>query len=461
MADPVTDDGPAQRTQTKTSHGSARTLLVSPPRRTLFESLRHRVRAKILLLLCLMYLITYMDRVNISTAAPFIKSDLGLNNTMLGLALAAFSIPYAFFQIFGGILGDKFGPRKVLTIVGLVWALATLCTGFAVGLVSLFAARLALGFGEGASFPTATTAMAKWLPIERRGFGQGVTHAFARVGNAIAPLAVAGLIALWNWRLAFFVFGVISLLWTIAWAVYYRDRPADHPKMTDEELAELTPDQQRDARPPVPWKKLFVRILPVTFVDFCYGWMLWVYLTWIPSFFHDTYHLELAKFALFSALVLIGGVVGDMVGGIVSDYLLRQTGSLKVARRAVLVVGLLGSFVFIVPTLLIHQLALTTVCLALAFFFLEITNPVLWSIPMDIAPNHAGTAGGLMNTGFGIAGVVSPIIFGHLIDVTHSFVASFTLSAALLLVGGLAALWIDPTKRLPTLDASVEPAKVG
>src|ERR1700754_507880 len=152
MADPVTDDRPAQRTQPKTAHGSARTLRVSAPRRTLFESLRHRVRAKILLLLCLMYLITYMDRVNISTAAPFIKSDLGLNNTKLGLALAAFSIPYAFFQIFGGILGDKFGPRKVLTIVGLVWAIATLCTGFAVGLVSLFAARLALGFGEGASF---------------------------------------------------------------------------------------------------------------------------------------------------------------------------------------------------------------------------------------------------------------------------------------------------------------------
>jgi sugar phosphate permease len=464
MSDPVTGDGPAQQggttTATSGSYGTTRTVRPSAPRRTFLESFRHRVRTKVLVLLCLMYLITYMDRVNISTAAPFIKDDLGLNNTQLGLALAAFSIPYAFFQIFGGILGDKFGPRKVLFIVGLMWALATLCTGFAVGLVSLFAARLALGFGEGASFPTATTAMAKWLPLERRAFGQGITHAFARVGNAIAPLAVAGLIALWNWRLAFFVFGVISLLWAFAWVLYYRDRPADHPKMTDDELAELTTDQQRDARPPVPWKKMFARILPVTFVDFCYGWMLWVYLTWIPSFFHESYGLELKKFALFSALVLIGGVVGDMVGGILSDYLLRRTGSLKIARRAVLVVGLLGSFAFILPTLFIHELALTTVCLGIAFFLLELTNPVIWSIPMDIAPNHAGTAGGLMNTGFGIAGIISPIIFGHLIDVTGSFVASFSLSAALLVVGGLAALWIDPTNRLPDVSVS-EPAKVG
>ena len=347
MADVVSENGPAQRSTTTATasiapDSQARTVRPSPPRPTFLDSFRHRVRTKILVLLCLMYLITYMDRVNISTAAPFIKEDLGLDNTHLGLALAAFSIPYAFFQIFGGILGDKFGPRKVLFAVGVVWALATLFTGFAVGLVSLFAARLALGFGEGASFPTATSAMAKWLPLERRAFGQGITHAFARIGNAIAPLVVAGLIALWNWRLAFFVFGVISLLWAFAWVVLYRDRPADHPKMTEEELAELSTEQQRDARPPVPWKMLFARILPVTFVDFCYGWMLWVYLTWIPSFFHESYGLELNKFALFSALVLVGGVVGDTVGGVLSDYLLRRTGSLKVARRAVLVVGLFG-----------------------------------------------------------------------------------------------------------------------
>ncbi len=430
---------------------TARSVQPPLPRSTLLASLRHRVRTKVLLLLCGMYFITYMDRVNISTAAPFIKSDLGLNDTQLGLALAAFSIPYAFFQIFGGILGDKFGPRKVLTVVGLLWALATVCTGFATGLVTLFAARLGLGFGEGASFPTATHAMSKWLPTDRRAFGQGVTHAASRIGNALAPLAVAGLIALYNWRLAFFVFGALSIFWTIGWVLYYRNRPADHPKMTQAELDELTTDQRRDARPPVPWKQLLARVLPVTFVDFCYGWMLWVYLTWIPSFFHDSYGLNLAKFALFSTLVLIAGVVGDMTGGVLSDALLRRTGSLKIARRGVLVTGLLGSFLFILPILFSHQLVVTTVCLAVAFFLLELTNPVLWSIPMDIAPHHAGTAGGLMNTGFGIAGIVSPILFGLLIDVTGSWVASFALSAALLLVGGLAALLINPTNRLPEL----------
>lgn len=437
-----------------TPAASPTTRTVLPARPTSVLSLRRRVRGKILLLLCAMYFITYIDRVNISTAAPFIRADLHLSHTQLGLALSAFSIPYAFFQIFGGILSDRFGPRKVLTVVGLLWAVATVCTGLSIGLITLFAARLGLGFGEGASFPTATNAMAKWLPQDRKAFGQGITHAFARVGNAIAPVVVAALITAVNWRFSFLLLGALSLVWGVVWLRYYRDRPADHPKITEQELGELTPNQRKDARPPIPWRSLITRILPVTFVDFCYGWMLWVYLTWIPSFFHDSYGLNLDKFALFSALVLVAGVFGDMAGGMVSDALLRRTGSLKIARRAVLVTGLLGSFAFIVPTLLVHQLVVTTICLAMAFFLLELTNPVLWSMPMDMAPNHAGTAGGLMNTGFGVAGIVSPLVFGYLIDVTGQWVVSFGVSALLLLIGGLASMLVDPTKQVtPTATA--------
>jgi MFS family permease len=177
---------------------------------------RGKVRGKVLMMLCAMYFITYVDRVNISTAAPFVKADLGLSNTQFGLVMSAFAVPYAFFQIFGGLLADKFGPRKLLTVVGIVWALATVLTGFAAGMATLFAARLALGFGEGAAFPGATQVMGRWLPVDQRGFGQGITHAFARLGNAVAPLAVAGIIALWNWRAAFWVLGAISLIWTIS-----------------------------------------------------------------------------------------------------------------------------------------------------------------------------------------------------------------------------------------------------
>jgi MFS family permease len=423
------------------------TATATPPRLPLRTELFGRVRGRILLLLCAMYFITYVDRVNISTAAPFLQSELHLSNTQLGMVLSAFSVPYAFFQLFGGWIADRFGPRRVLAVVGLVWGLATIATGFSVGLVSLFAARLALGFGEGASFPTATHAMARWLPADRRGFGQGITHAFSRFGNALAPLGVAALIAAWSWRASFWLIGVVSLVWLVGWIWYFRDSPADHPGVGERERAEV-PAPPRVQRPPVPWPALLRRVLPVTAVDFCYGWTLWVYLTWIPSFFKHAYGLDLADFALFTTLVLIAGVAGDLGGGMITDALLRRTGNLRFARRSVLVTGLLGSFAFIVPTLFVHGVAVVTVCLALAFFLLETTNSVLWSVPMDLAPDHAGTASGLMNTGFGAAGIVSPVVFGLLIDATGSWQVPFAVSAALLLVGALLALRLDPTRRI-------------
>src|SRR2546427_4690771 len=165
--------------------------------------MRHRrlkPTAIVLGLLCLMYLITYVDRVNISTAADAIRRELGLSNTELGILQSAFGYPYLLFQIFGGWIGDRFGPRRTLFLCGLVWASATILTGFSGGLVTLFLCRLLVGVGEGATFPVATRAMQNWTPLGRRGFAQGITHAFARLANAITPPIVAFLIPLVAWR---------------------------------------------------------------------------------------------------------------------------------------------------------------------------------------------------------------------------------------------------------------------
>src|SRR5437867_3493611 len=150
-------------------------------------------------LLCLMYLITYVDRVNIATAASSIRKELALSNTQLGFVLSAFAYPYLLFQVFGGWIGDRFGPRRTLFLCGLVWAAATIMTGLAGGLVSLFLVRMLLGVGEGATFPVATRAMQSWTPVGGRGFAQGLTHSFARLGNAVTPPIVAWLITTINW----------------------------------------------------------------------------------------------------------------------------------------------------------------------------------------------------------------------------------------------------------------------
>src|SRR6202051_1627485 len=178
---------------------------------------RFSVSNTVLLIICLMYLILYVDRVNISTAAPLIKADLNLSNTQLGLAFSAFAYPYALFQLIGGYIGDKLGPRWTLFFSGLIVCAATIATGFVGGLASLFAARLALGIGEGATFPTATRAMAVWTPADRGGFAQGITHSFARIGNALTPPLIAALVVVSSWRASFVILGAVSLVGGLGW----------------------------------------------------------------------------------------------------------------------------------------------------------------------------------------------------------------------------------------------------
>ena len=253
-------------------------------------------------LLCLMYLITYIDRVNIATAASEIRRELSLSNTQLGIIFSAFAYPYLLFQVFGGWVGDRFGPRLTLFVCGVIWAIATIFTGLATSMTTLFLIRVLLGVGEGATFPVATRAMQSWTTAGRRGFAQGITHAFARFGNAVTPPIVAWLIALVTWRGSFVVLGSCSAIWVLAWVIYFRDNPADHKSITREELESLPNRGIRPTvvRPQVPWKRLTRRMLPVTVVYFCYGWTLWLYLNWLPSFFLNEYKLDIRQSALFA-----------------------------------------------------------------------------------------------------------------------------------------------------------------
>jgi MFS family permease len=396
-------------------------------------------------LLCLMYLVLFVNRVSISTAAPLMKKDLSLSNAQLGLVFSAFAIPYAAFQLIGGWIGDRLGARFTLTACCVVVTAATALTGIAGGFASLFALRLLLGLGEGAAFPTATRAMASWTVEGSWGFAQGITHAFARIGNALTPALVAALLVFVSWRVSFVILGSTALIWALVWWWYFRNDPREHPSIREADVAKL-PRLRAGDKPAVPWLRLAAFIWPLTVVDFCYGWTLWLFLSWIPSFFLENYHLDLQASALFSAGVLFAGVVGDSVGGVASDWLLRKTGSLVVARCWLMVAGFLGAFVFLAPVIWIHSLAVAAGGLTLAFFCAELIVAPIWSAPMDMAPRYAGTASGMMNFGFGAAGLISPASFGYLVDRTGSWVAPFIGSVALLLVGAVLAARLRPDR---------------
>ena len=406
-------------------------------------------------LLCVMYLITYVDRVNISTAADSIRRELALSPVQLGFLQSAFGYPYLIFQIFGGWIGDRFGARRTLFLCGLVWATATILTGFAGGLASLFLCRLLVGIGEGATFPVATRAMQNWTPVGRRGFAQGLTHAFARLGNAITPPVVAWLIVAFQWRGSFVTLGVCSLVWVLVWYWYFRDTPADHPSITRAELDTL-PNRGAPAaivRPRVPWVALTRRMAPVTVVYFCYGWTLWLYLTWMPLYFLNEYKFDLKKSALLTSAVYLPGVVGDYLGGVISDRVLHRTGDLLRARRNVVMFGFLGSFVCMVPVFLTHDLIPIILSLGAALFFAEIVIGPMWSIPMDIAGKFSGTAAGMMNTGSALAAILSPITFGYIVGKTGNWQLPFAGSLGFLLLGALLAPTMHPERSFDRPDS--------
>jgi MFS family permease len=420
------------------------------------KHLRLRATTVVLLMLCLMYFITYLDRVNVSTAAAGFGKEFNLSKTEIGLVFSAFAYPYLVFQIIGGWISDKFGAKRTLIYCGVLWAIATILTGFAGGLTSLLLARLLLGLGEGATFPAATSAMSRWIPKENRGFAQGITHAFARIGNAVAPAAVVFVMVKYGWRESFYICGVLSLIWVVAWAFVFTEDPAKHPRMTAEELAAMPAPKK--VNPNIPWGPLFKRMMPVTIVYFCYGWTLWLFLSWIPQYFLHSYDLDLKKSAIFASSVFFAGVIGDTLGGIVSDRILKRTGNLTKARSYLVAVCMLLTLLSLLPIMFTHNVYISILCLSAGFFFAEMTIGPMWAIPMDIAPEFSGTASGMMNTGSALAAIISPVVGGYLIDRFGSWELPFVGSMILMGLGVVLAFRMQPDSKF-AIGAAINPSR--
>jgi MFS family permease len=386
-----------------------------------------RPTGMVLALLCMMYFINYLDRVNVSTAAAGFGKDFNLNKTEIGLVFSFFAYPYLVFQIIGGRVSERFGTRRTLIACGLIWAVADVLMGLSGGLMSLLAARLLLGLGEGATFPAATAAMSRWVTRARRGFAQGITHAFARVANAAAPGIIVVLMTNYGWRASFFVCACFALGWVSLWAFTFTEEPRNHPRIMPEEVETLPIIQAKTLS--VPWARLARRIAPVTLVYFCYGWNLWLFLSWIPQYFLHSYDLQLGKSALFSSGVFFAGVVGDTLGGLVTDRLLKTSGNLRLARSVMVAVCMVMTALSLLPLLFVHDLYVSLACLAAGFFFAELT----------IGPMWAGSA---------LAAIISPVVGGFIIDRTGNWELPFAGTMILMLIGAAMTFAMKPDKRL-------------
>ncbi|MGF6267239.1 MFS family permease [Paraburkholderia youngii] len=421
--------------------------------------LRPKVSRAVLALMCAMSFIMYLDRVNLSAAAGLIRDDLHLTNTNVGLVFAAFAYTYALCQVIGGWVSDRFGAKLTLVTCASIWIVATVATGLAGGLVSLFGARLLLGIGEGAALPAQARALTNWFPSNRRGFVQGLTHSFSRLGNAVTPPLVALLVAYSSWRMSFLAVGALTFVWVVVYAWYFTDDPRKHRHMTAEQETELPPVRQsavEATRETTPWRRLLKRIAPTMLVYFCYGWTGWLFFTWLPTFFMHGRGLDLKSSAMFSAGVFLSGVVGNTAGGVLSDRVLKRTRNVVVARRNVIICAFLGALVFLAPVMVVKSLPVMAACMSLSFFFLEMTIGPIWAVPMDITPRHVGVASGLVNAGSAVAGIFTPIVFGLVVDRTGSWTLPFVGSLGLLALGIVATFFMRPDIALDAAPAQTD-----
>jgi len=419
-----------------------------------------RGRWYVLLLISVMYLITYLDRVNISTAAPEISKEFGFDKVTMGVIFSAFVWAYALFQVPGGWLSDRFGARGVLTGVVAYWSVMTAATAAAFSSTSFIAGRFLFGVGEAGAFPGATRAMQLWYPQPERGLVQGVTHSASRLGAAIAPPLVVLIMSQLGWRPVFLICGVIGLMWSAWWGWSYRNLPEEHGLVNRAELERIRGvDANGAIKPPpvekqtnVPWATLVrsPNMWAIMCAYFTYVYCLWIFLSWLPSYLIEVRHFTLIKVGLFASLPLFAGVIGDTVGGLATDWLLKKTGSAKIGRRVVAIVGLLGCAVCIVPAALTEDAYAAVYCLTASMFFLEFTIGPSWAVPMDTGGKYSGTVSGMMNMAGNFGGAISPIVFGFLAQ-GGNWQAPFIVAAALLVAGSAVwAFWLDPDKAILT-----------
>ncbi|OJU17984.1 MULTISPECIES: MFS transporter [unclassified Sphingomonas] len=409
-----------------------------------------RTRHVVLWLTVLAYLITYMDRVVISTAAPSIQAEFGFSLVTMGWIFAAFQFAYAIFQIPGGWLGDRFGPRRALTGVVLWWSVFTAATAATWSAGSMIVCRFLFGIGEAGSFPIATRSLSRWMLPSERGWAQGVTHAGARLGGAVTPVFVALLIVDFGWRMPFLLFAGVGVAWALLWFCYYRDRPREHPRTNEAECAMIEAALGAGgANAKVPWRHLLgqPQLWLLSAMYFCYAYCINIFLTWFPKYLHDARGFDIAVMGLLASLPLMAGVVGDLAGGWLSDLMVKRGMGLKIARRAVAVCGFFVAAAAI-PLAASADAPLTSIaCFCVALFGLEVTVGVSWAVTLDIGGEFAGSVSAVMNTLGNLGAAIAAAVTGYIVSFSGWF-SAFLVLAALSLAAGVLFFWIDASRRL-------------
>ena len=411
-----------------------------------------RVRYWVIVFAVALAVVTYIDRVCISQAAPLITKDLNLSKEEMGYVFSAFTLAYAVFEIPGGYLGDRMGARRVLMRIVIWWSFFTAATGWAWNFVSIVTTRFMFGMGEAGCFPNLTKSFTTWLPPGERVRAQGILWMSARWGGAFTPPLVVWVMSLMSWRHAFELFGAIGIIWAVLFYIWYRDNPRDNKSINAGEMRLIEESQHlASGHGSVPWGKFLaskqVWLLSGQYFCLSYGW--YFYITWLPTYLQEARHVTLATGALLSTLPLFLGGCGSFVCGMFYPILNRWTGDVGKSRRLMAYIGFSGATGFLILSSWLQDATWAMIAMGLASFSNDLVMPGAWAACMDVGGKYAGTLSGTMNMMGNLGGFVSPIAIAYILrHSANNWSLTFYVAAAVYFAGIFFWLALDPVKEM-------------
>ena len=432
-----------------------------------------RVRWFLVFLLFLLSAVSYLDRVNMSTAAGTIADAYHLSFVQLGKVFSVMLVGYGLFQTVGGRLADRYGPRLVLTGGVIWWGIFTALTAlvpanFAGALYLFMTIRFLLGAGEAVIYPSANQFLSRWIPVEERGIANGWIFAGVGAGAGLTQPLIPYLMAHYGWRAPFWVCAVIGLIAGTLWFASARDTPAEHPKVSPSELAMIesgltlaTARATTSTRNGlVPWQRTLrsgeVWALSISY--FCYGYVAWVFFSWFFTYLSKVRGLDLRASALYSMLPFLAMVLGCLLGGTINDRITKLRGP-RLGRCGVATISIGVAGIFIACGSQVHSARLASFILAGGAGALYLSQSSFWSVTADIAGGSSGSVSGVMNTG-NQAGAALTAALTPWIAARFGWTTSFLVAAALCAIGAVCWLFVDPSKKLRQVETEIHEATV-
>jgi len=419
------------------------------------------IRYPLVLWLFVLSAVAFLDRTNISIAGIQIGAEFKIDNTRLGWIFSAFLIGYASFQIPGGVLARRFGPRRMLAFSVIWWGVFTALTSLVFprmrgALLLLILVRIALGAGEAIMYPAANQFVERWFPIMERGKANGIIFGGVGIGSGLTPPLLTAIILRLGWRVSFWFCAVVGMLAGMVWYLAARDTPEEHPWVTSGELdaivrgrgdASATP-RPRSGKADTPWRRICCNkeVLSLTASYFAYGYVAWIYFSWFYIYLARVRGLDLKASALYSIFPFIAMTLGSLLGGVASDWLVRHV-NLRSGRCFLPALALSCTAILLVTGSRTQNPQVASAVLACGAGALYLSQSCFWSVSADLAGEFTGVVSGTMNMGGQIGGAatasLTPLIASY-----FGWEASFLTATILASLGALAWLAIDPEARL-------------